>query len=170
MGSNLAGKSVAVTFDGTPATLLYTSAAQINLQVPASLDPSKTSASMVVTVDSVSSTAVTVALAPAGPAIFNGGVLNQDNSPNAPASAAKAGSVLQIFATGIPAGALVSVQIGGQGGLAPLYAGAAPGLTGVQQVNVAVPGGLAPGATPLDICAVAQSKQFCSPGYTLFVQ
>jgi uncharacterized protein (TIGR03437 family) len=169
-GSNLAGKLVSVTFDGAPATLLYTSATQINLQVPASLDASTTSSSMVVTVDGVNSAPVTVALAPAGPAIFNPGVLNQDNSLNAPALAAKAASVLQIFATGIPAGAAVTVQIGGQGGLTPLYAGAAPGLTGVQQVNVAVPGGLAPGATPLAICALAQSRLFCSPGYTVFVQ
>ena len=146
------------------------SATQINLQVPASLSPSKTSASMVVTVDGVSSTAFTVALAPAGPAIFNPGVLNQDNSLNAPASAAKAGTVLQIFATGIPAGALVSAQIGGQGGLTPVYAGPAPGLTGVQQVNVAVPGGLAPGAEPLVVCALASSQTFCSVSYTVFVQ
>jgi uncharacterized protein (TIGR03437 family) len=169
-GTNMAGNQVAVTFDGTSATLLYTSATQINLQVPPSLDPSKTSASLVVTVDGVSSNAVMVALAPAGPAIFNPGVLNQDNTLNAPASPAKAASVLQIFATGIPAGALVTVQIGGLGGLAPQYAGAAPGLTGVQQVNVAVPGGLTPGAEPLTICALAQSQQFCSPGYTVYLQ
>lgn len=170
MGTNLAGKSVSVTFNGTPATLLYTSATQINLQVPASLIPSQTPASLVVTVDGVSSTAFAVALAPAGPAIFNPGVLNQDNGLNAPASAAKAGTVLQIFATGIPAGALVSAQIGGQGGLTPVYAGPAPGLTGVQQVNVAVPGGLAPGAEPLVVCALASSQTFCSVSYTVFVQ
>ena len=63
MGSNLAGKIVAVTFDGTPATLLYISATQINLQVPEALDASKTLASLVVTADGVSSNAVTVALA-----------------------------------------------------------------------------------------------------------
>jgi uncharacterized protein (TIGR03437 family) len=170
LGSNLAGKSVAVAFNGTPATLLYTSATQINLQVPAGLDPSLTAASLVVTVDGAASKPVTVALAPAGPSIFNGGVLNQDYSPNAPASAAQAGAVLQIFSTGIPAGAPVSVAIGGQTGLAPLYAGPAPGLTGVQQVNVAVPGGLLSGPSPLEICAVAASRQFCSSGYTVYVQ
>jgi len=42
---------------------------------------------------------------------------------------------------------------GGQTGLVPLYAGPAPALTGVQQVNVAVPSGLAPGAAPLIVCA-----------------
>ncbi len=169
-GTNLSGKVVTVTFDGTVATLLYTSATQINLQVPATLDPAKTSSSMVVTADGVASSPFTVSLAPAGPAVFNPGVLNQDNTINAPASAAKAGSVLQIFGTGIPTGALVTVQIGGQGGLTPLYAGAAPGLLGVQQVNVAVPSGLTPGATPLAICALAQSKLFCSPGYTVYVK
>src|ERR1039457_2306280 len=58
MGSHLSGKSVAVTFDGTPATLIYSSDTQINLQVPSSLG-SKTSASLVVTVDGVSSTPLT---------------------------------------------------------------------------------------------------------------
>jgi uncharacterized protein (TIGR03437 family) len=170
MGSNLSGKNVAVTIDGAAATLLYTSATQINLQVPASLDPSETSAALVVTVDGASSGPVTVSLAPAGPSIFNGGALNQDSSPNAPASAAAAGSMLQIFATGIPASALVSVQIGSQGNLTPEYAGPAPGITGVQQVNVAVPSGLPSGATPLEICAVVGSQQFCSNSFTVYLQ
>jgi uncharacterized protein (TIGR03437 family) len=169
-GSNLAGKSVSVTFDSMPATLLYNSATQINLQVPASLPASQTSASLVATVDGVSSTAVTVALAPAGPSIFSGGVLDQDYTPNAPVSAAAAGSVLQIFATGIPSSALVFVQIGSQGNLTPEFAGPAPGLVGVQQVNVAVPSGLASGPTPLTICAVVSAQQFCSSGYTVYLQ
>ena len=170
MGSNLAGKVVAVTFDSAPATLLYNSPTQINLQVPASLDPSKTSSSMVVTVDGVSSNPYTVVLAPASPSIFNGGVLNQDYSANAPTTAAAAGTILQIFATGIPASALVTVEIAGQGSLTPVYAGPAPGLAGVQQVDVAVPSGLASGATPLVICALAGSQQYCSANYTLYVK
>jgi uncharacterized protein (TIGR03437 family) len=170
MGSNLAGKVVNVTFDGTPATLLYQSATQINLQVPANIDPAKGTSSMVVTVDGVSSTPVAVGLAAAGPSIFNGAVLNQDYTPNAPAATAAAGSVLQIFATGIPAGPQVTVTIAGQGGLTPLYAGAAPGLTGVQQVNVAVPPSVASGAVPLSICATAGSQQYCSSSYTIYVK
>jgi uncharacterized protein (TIGR03437 family) len=125
---------------------------------------------MVVTADGVSGSPFTVALAPAGPSIFNGGILNQDYSPNAPTNTAKAGSVLQIFATGIPANAMVSVEIGGQGSLTPQYSGPAPGVTGVQQVNVAVPTGLASGGTPLVVCAVAGSQQYCSSGYTLYLQ
>src|SRR5262249_53226451 len=137
MGSHLSGKSVAVTFDGAAANLLYTSESQINFQLPMELG-SKTSASMVVNVDGSNSAPMVVALAPAWPSIFAGGILNQDNSVNATGAAAPAGSVLQIFATGIPAGATVSAQIGGRGNLIPLYAGPAPTVPGVQQVNVAV--------------------------------
>ena len=54
MGSHLAGKSVTVTFDGSPATILYSSDTQINLQVPAAV-ASKTSSNLVVTVDGVAS-------------------------------------------------------------------------------------------------------------------
>jgi uncharacterized protein (TIGR03437 family) len=169
MGSNLAGKNVAVTFDGLPATLLYTGATQINLRVPAGL-ASKTSASMVVTVDGVSSAPQVVALAPAWPSLFPGGVLNQNGSVNGSGSGAKGGSVLQIFATGIPDGATVSVLIGDRKDLVPLYAGPAPDSPGVQQVNVAVPEGLSAGNTQLSVCAFTAEQQYCSTGYALTLQ
>ena len=168
-GANLSGKSVSVTFDGNAAVLVYAGATQINLQVPASLG-SKTSATLVVTVDSSSSALQTVALAPVWPAIFAGGVLNQDNTGNKAGSAAKAGSVLQIFATGIPASATVSVQIADRKNLIPLYAGAAPGLTGVQQVNVAIPADLAAATAQLIVCATAGSQSACSAAYPVVIQ
>jgi uncharacterized protein (TIGR03437 family) len=168
-GANLSGKSVSATFDGIAATLLYVGASQINLQVPASLG-SKTSTTLVVTVDGSSSAPQTVALAPVWPAIFAHGVLNQDYTENKAGSAAKAGSILQIFATGIPTSATVSVEIADRRNLIPLYAGAAPGLTGVQQVNVAIPGDLSAITTPLIICAIAGSQQACSTGYAVVVQ
>jgi uncharacterized protein (TIGR03437 family) len=167
-GANLAGKAVAVTFDGAAAPLLYTSASQINLQVPAALG-SKASAAIVVTVDGASSAPMAVALSPAWPAIFAHGVLNQDNSENTPQSGAAPGSMLQIWGTGIPQGTTVSVQIGDRGNLIPVYAGAAPSVPGVQQVDVAVPDGLPAGPAQLTICATAQSRQFCSAGYTFAV-
>ena len=171
-GTNLSGKAVAVTFDGIAASLLYTSATQINLQVPAGLG-SKTSAAMVVTVDGTSSAPMTVALSPAWPAIFAHGVLNQDNTENTSQNGAAPESILQIFATGIPSSAIVSVQIGGQANLVPLYAGAAPTVPGVQQVNVAVPDGLPAGPVQLTICAAfvgtAGPQPYCSAAYTLVV-
>ncbi|MGA9628311.1 MAG: hypothetical protein WBQ65_27810 [Bryobacteraceae bacterium] len=169
LGANLSGKLVSVTFDGSAATLLYAGASQINFQVPLSLG-SKTSATLVVTVDGSSSAPQTVALAPVWPAIFAGGVLNQDYTGNTAATPAKAGSILQIFATGIPGSATVSVQIGDRKNLIPPYAGAAPGLTGVQQVNVMIPGDLGAGATQLTVCATAGSQQACSAAYPVVIE
>ena len=169
LGANLSGKLVSVTFDGSAATLLYVGATQINLQVPASLG-SKTSATLVVTVDGSSSAPQTVALASVWPAIFANGVLNQDYTGNTAATPAKAGSILQIFATGIPGSATVSVQIADRKNLIPPYAGAAPGLTGVQQVNVMIPADLGAGATQLTVCATAGSQQACSAAYPVVIQ
>src|SRR4051812_16547281 len=96
-------------------------------------------------------------LAPAWPAIFAHGVLNQDSSQNGD-TAAVAGDVLQIFLTGIPKTAVVSGQIGDQQNLAPLYSGDAPTVAGVQQVNLTVPPGAAPGSN-LVICATPPGGQ-----------
>jgi uncharacterized protein (TIGR03437 family) len=165
----MSGKDVSVTFDGYRATLLYSAEGQINFQVPEALG-ARTSAAVVVTVDGVSSTPFTVALAPAAPSIFARGVLNQDNAVNAPETAAGSGTILQIFGTGIPTIATISVEIGGRKGLTPYYAGIAPDVPGAQQVNVAVPGGLAAGSVPLVICAGLGDQQYCTPGYALFVK
>jgi uncharacterized protein (TIGR03437 family) len=170
LGSNLAGKNVAVTFDGNPAALLYSSATQINLQVPATV-AAETSSTMVVTVDGASSAPQALPVSAAWPAIFASGVLNQDNSVNGPGVAASAGSILQIYLTGIPANAAVTAVIGSQMNLAPLYAGPAPGIAGVQQVNVAVPAGAGGGgSTQVAVCATAGGRQFCSTGLPLYVK
>jgi uncharacterized protein (TIGR03437 family) len=168
MGTHLSGKSVSVTFDGMPANLLYTSDTQINFQVP-DLGP-KTSTSLVVTVDGTSSAATTVLLSPAWPSVFSNGILNQDNSVNAAANGAKAGSILQIFATGIPLNATVSVQIADRKNLIPLYAGQAPTVPGVQQVNVAVPSDLTTSTTQIVIGAAVGGQQYCSSGSPLVIQ
>jgi len=169
MGTHLKGGNVSVTFDGAPATLLYNSDTQINLQVPLSV-ASKTSANMIVTVDGTSSAPQQVALAPAWPSVFPGAILNQDNSVNGAKAAAAAGSVLQIFATGIPAGATVTAQIAGHNDLVPLYAGSAPTLTGVQQVNVTVPSDVSGVTTQLVLCAAVGGQQYCSAASPLTVQ
>ncbi|PWU12085.1 MAG: hypothetical protein C5B51_01410 [Terriglobia bacterium] len=168
LGSSLGGKNVSVTFDDLQARLLYTSDTQINLQVPDGLG-SKTSASLVVTADGISSTAQTVMLAPAWPAIFAHGVLNQDNHENTAAVPAAPGTVLQIFATGIPTAASVSAQIQDRTGLVPLYAGPAPNVPGVQQVNVAIPEDIAPQTAQLVLCAAVGGKAYCSPGTNLYI-
>jgi uncharacterized protein (TIGR03437 family) len=161
-GSNLAGQNVTVTFNEMPAKLLYTGAKQINLQIPPGLS-GQSSVQMVVTADSASSAPFTVALRGVAPAIFTPGVLNQDNTLNSPANPAPLGTILQIFLTGMPdSGAIATVTIQNRS-LVPLYAGAAPGLLGLEQVNVAVPADLQGVTSNLTICAMGTgSQQYCS--------
>jgi len=137
-GTNLAGNNVTVTFDGIAAQILYDSPAQINLLVPASLAP-KTSTQLVVTNGGNSSPPQTINLAPFSPGIFQNGILNQDNSVNSASNPAALGSVIQIFATGLSGTGVITATIGGQTITQPYYAGPAPALPGVQQVNLIVP-------------------------------
>ncbi len=172
MGSNLGGMSVAVTFNAVPAKLLYTGAAQINLQVPAEL-ALRTTAQMIVTVDGQSA-AQTVALALVSPAIFNAGILNQDNTLNSASHPADLGSVIQIFATGLlsPGSGTITARIAGRDTPTPSYAGPAPGIPGLQQVNLIIPADLPAGATPLQVCAVAAdpNQPVCSPPATVVLK
>ncbi len=151
-GSRLAGASVSVTFDGSAARLLFVSAGQINLLVPPDLS-GRSAAELVVTVDGVSSAPARVALAPVAPGIF--GILNEDNRINGPAAPALTGSVVQIFATGLPdEGRGAMVRIHDREITTPRYAGPAPGLIGVQQLNAEVPADLPAMTTEVRVCAV----------------
>jgi uncharacterized protein (TIGR03437 family) len=169
-GPNFAGQNVSVAFDGTAAKLLYRGAKQINLRVPPELS-GRSSSQMVVTVDGSSSAPANIQLAPFAPAIFTPGVLNQNNTVNSSAVAGPAGTVLQVFGTGIPdSNGTVSVKIQDRDHLVPLYAGAAPGLPGLQQVNVAIPDDLPAGAATLTICVTAASNQTaCSQPESIWV-
>ena len=167
-GTNFAGKTVSVSFNGFPSVLLYTTSGEIYLQVPPAL-AILNSAIVMVTVDGASSAPQLVQLAPAWPAIFAHAVRNQDYSENTSSNPAKDGSVLQIFLTGVPAGGTVSAQIQNRIGLAPAFAGPAPGEIGVQQVNLQVPSGLTAGTTQLVICASVGEQQHCSGGYPVTI-
>ncbi len=172
-GARLAGKSVSVTFNGIAATLLYTSATQINLQVPAAL-LGQSSAQMTVTVDGLSSQPQTVRLSPMSPGIFANGILNQDNSVNSATNPAAGGSLIQVFATGLPPSNVgrITAKIHDVWITAPDFAGPAPGLIGVQQVNLRVPQGWPPMTTTVVLCATAVSgiAEACSPEAPLMVQ
>jgi len=158
-GSNLAGQNVSVALNGMPAKLFYTGAQQINLRIPPALS-GQPSAKLVVTADGASSAPFTVPLTSVAPAIFTPGVLNQDNTVNSAANPAPLGTILQIFLTGMPdSGAVATVAIQNRGNLVPLYAGAAPGFLGLQQVNVAVPADLLPVTSNLTICVMGAGNQ-----------
>jgi uncharacterized protein (TIGR03437 family) len=153
-GVSLAGTNVQVTFNGIAATVIYDGATQINVLVPAALG-SATQASVAATINGQASNTFTVSLTQNAPAVFNPGILNQDNSVNLAAQPASPGSYVQIFLTGLatPVTGSVTVTLGTTTGLVPVYAGPSS-IGGLEQVNVQVPVGLTftGNSAPLSIC------------------
>jgi uncharacterized protein (TIGR03437 family) len=167
MGSNFAGTGLTVTFDGTPAQILFSNATQINILVPAAL-ASKTSSQLVVSVNGVASAAQKISLAAFAPGIFKNGILNQDYSLNSANQPAALGSVIQIFATGLSGSGVISANIGGEAIAQPYYAGPAPGLPGVQQIDLIVPSNLAGTTANVSVCGGATPAQVtCSPSVSV---
>jgi uncharacterized protein (TIGR03437 family) len=159
---------VTVTFDGLPAQILFSNNRQINLLVPAAL-AGHLSTQIVVSNNGVAMAPVSVLLAPFSPGIFPGAVLNQDNTVNGAAHPAPPGTAVQIFGTGVSTAGVVTGRIAGQPYI-PEYAGPAPGLPGVQQVNLRIPTGMLPNQYFLQICEVwGASPPVCSPPAWLVV-
>jgi uncharacterized protein (TIGR03437 family) len=147
------GKQRSATFDGMSARVLYQDAKQLNVVVPAELGP-RTTSQLVITVDGSASLPKTVNIADSAPGIFRGGVLNQDSSVNNPDNPATAGTVLQMYTTGLmpPEGGRIEVKLHDLVISDLDYAGPAPGLPGVQQVNVRVPDYLPAMTTDVLVC------------------
>ncbi len=169
MGSAFNGKNVSATFDGLPATILFSNATQINLLVPSGLG-AKTSSQLVVAVDSASSAPMTVQVAPFAPGIFAGAVVNQDSTVNSVSNGAAAGSVIYFYATGLSGSGAISVRIGSTELTNLYYAGPAPGYPGVQQINAALPAGLRGVTTSLYACGTSAGGEVCSLPYPLTVK
>jgi uncharacterized protein (TIGR03437 family) len=162
--------NVTVTMGGFTAPLVFVSASQINCQVPYEL-AGQTSAPVVVQSGSASSAPATMSLAASAPGIFTatlsgrtqGAILNKDSVLNTPANPAKAGDIVQIFATGpgplantpksgeaAPGSPLATtvtnpvVLIGGKSAEV-VFSGLTPGLVGLWQINVVIPADVTPG-------------------------
>jgi uncharacterized protein (TIGR03437 family) len=162
LGTNLAGNKVAVTFGGLPTQVLFDNSTQINVVVPSGLG-NVTSSQLVVVVDGTSSLTQQVTVAAFGPGIFGSGILNQDGQLNGPNHPAQAGSILQIFATGLSGTGAITAQVNGSL-VNPTFAGPAPGIPGVQQVNVQLPSGLTGGTAKVSVCGgINGSAATCSP-------
>ena len=89
-GSNFKGTNVSVTFDGTAGTVVADDGQSITVQMPASLKSGITS-QVQVTVDGDKSAMLAVPISELAPAIFAGGVLNEDNSVNGVSNGAPVG-------------------------------------------------------------------------------
>jgi uncharacterized protein (TIGR03437 family) len=167
-GANFGGTAVSVMFDSTTAQVIGSSDTELRVRVPDL--GTKTSALVVVTVDGNKSAPHYVSVATAWPAIFPNGVLNQDNSVHSASNGAAAGSIVQVFSTGLPAsGSGITVQIHDRKDLVPAYSGAVPGAP-VQQVNVRIPSDLPAMTTYLSVCgAGSDGAQYCSPGVPLTI-
>lgn len=174
-GTNLAGKSTTtVTFNGVAATLVYTSATQINVIVPANL--TNTVASVVVTADGAASNSFRVNLANA-PGIFANGILNfADGQTNTAADPVTRGNFVIVYLTGLvmPLSGPVTVNIGSLTGLMPSYAGAQGTYPSESQVNITVPASLpaSPNPVPLSVCVTVPgtAQPVCSNPVNVYIQ
>jgi uncharacterized protein (TIGR03437 family) len=165
LGAQLAGNKVVVGFDGLSAKVLFDSDTQINLVVPAGLG-NKPSSLMTVIVDGSATVPQSVALATFSPGIFKNGILNQDGSVNGPSHPAPPESILQIFATGLSGNGAITARVNGGVIDPPDFGGAAPGIPGVQQVNVQLPAGLTGTSASVAVCGGTPGRPdqaVCSP-------
>jgi uncharacterized protein (TIGR03437 family) len=113
---------VEVTFDGTPAPLLWVQDSQINAVAPWSLTPGE-STQVCVTYNSVKTNCLTWPVAQTAPGVFTvdgvyAAAVNQDGTINSVSHPAPVGSIVSVWATGIgpitpaqPDGTLVDLPL-----------------------------------------------------------
>jgi uncharacterized protein (TIGR03437 family) len=190
-------QSATLRLAGLPLPLVFTSAGQVNAQIPYTLPPGAT-LSLIAQRGNRLSVPQTVSLVVAEPAIFTTNLVGTGQGHiyvvpgpgvqvladiNAPA---KAGDVLQIYCTGLgpvspkvtagsatPTDTLyqttntVTMTIGGVQ-VTPLFAGLTPGFTGLYQINAIVPAGVMPGDQVPVVITVGGAYQ--SPTVTMAVK
>jgi uncharacterized protein (TIGR03437 family) len=169
-GENLAGNAVVVTFDGIPANLLYVGPTQINVHVPASAtgfvgNSGSRGVFVIVAVDGQYSPVFGAGMLDLAPAIFTGGVVNQDTTINSASAPAPVGTIIAVYATGLSTTGTITAKVDDREILSPVYAGPAPTVPGVQQVNIRIPADLPAMQTFLWVCgttAANPSQKVCS--------
>lgn len=193
-GAGLVASSVAgtrVLFDDVAAPIIYTSAGQVAVVVPYSLE-GKATTQVQVEFEGRRSNTIALPVIAAAPAIFTadssgrgqGAILNQNGSVNSIRNQADRGSVVVLYLTGEgattptgvdgrPNGAgaprpklPVNVSIGGVDAVIE-YAAGAPGLVaGVMQINVRVPLSVRSGELPV---VVSVGSALSRPNVTVAV-
>jgi uncharacterized protein (TIGR03437 family) len=190
LSNNVGGTQV--LFNGAPAPLIYARADQVAAIVPNDV-AGQQSVQVQVNYKGQSTSPFSTTVAVTAPGLFTldqsgqgqGAVLNQDNSINSAANPAPRGSIVSLWATGqgqsdpdwaddiLAPSPLpqpknkVNVNIGGQWAQI-LYAGAAPGLAAVIQVNARVPYGIKPGSKVSVLMRIGSATS--QAGVTMAVQ
>ena len=131
-----------VTIDGQPAQVLAAFPFQVNARMPVGVAPGNAALQMN---GPLGTATQNVTILSAAPGIF--AILNQDGTLNSPSNPAARGAYVSIYGTGLGATtAQGSLQIAlGEVTLTPSFAGLAPGLTGLYQINAQIPAGTTPG-------------------------
>jgi uncharacterized protein (TIGR03437 family) len=175
-GRHLIGEVTRVTFDGIDAEILRRQVSagseSLTLVVPVELGR-RPAAQLQVLRDNVPSAPVTVPLAAAAPTIL--GVLNQDGQPNAQSLPETTGRFFQVFATGLPHPSLgvISAWIHDRQFSPPPFAGPAPSLNGVQQVNFPIPDDLPTMSTEVRLCGASlanPAERICSRPFLAWIE
>ncbi|MDE3198448.1 MAG: hypothetical protein KGN84_19015 [Acidobacteriota bacterium] len=174
-GLNLQGASV--TFNGLPATVVFSNASQINLIVPSAL-AGQQNASVIATVNGMMSNSFIVALALNSPGVFNPGIVNSDGSINSSAHPAKRGDYVSVYLTGLAiiggnTTGTVTMNFGTLMNQPVLYAGSQPTYPALDQVNVTVPSSLpaTPNPVQIEVCIPGPAGQpVCSNQTPLYIQ
>ncbi len=166
-----------VTFNSIPATIVYNSATQLNLIVPAALGTQQ-NAAVVATVNGSVSNSFKVVLALNAPGVFNPGIVNSDGSVNGATHPATRGGYVSIYLTGFSiiggmTTGTVTVNFGTLMSQPTLFAGAQPTLPALDQVNVTVPSSLtlSPNPVQVQVCIPGSTgQQVCSNQIPLYIQ
>jgi len=179
--ANLVG-GTEVRFDGLPAPVLYAQAGQLNVQAPYTI-AGEVNTNVEIRYNGKSVATFTLPVADASPGLSSI-VTNQDGSPNSQDNPAARNSIITLYGTGegltdgpniagLPAAdpypkpkLPVTVTVAGVS-TDILYAGSAPTLVGMLQINARVPGGfvLAGQAT-----AQLTIGKYISPPITIWLQ
>lgn len=164
--TSLAG--VRVLFDGVPGPLFFTNSGQVNCQVPYEV-AGRTIVRIKVEFGDGESSQVQVPVQASKPGVFRA-ILNQDGSVNSPANPAKPGESAVLYVTGqgvtqpaagtgkpgpsaapFPAPVLmVKASVDGRDA-ERLFAGLAPGLVGLLQINLRIPEPTVDGARAVSV-------------------
>jgi len=188
--TELAGTTV--TIDGNAVPLTYSSLFKVQIQAPFNLTPGSTT-TLQVKFNNQSTSPITLNVVNAAPGLYTKGAqgvgqvraVNQDGTANSGAQSAPRGSIVVFYGSGlgavtppVAAGAVppsnplstvtagVTATVGGVPATVH-FAGLAPGLPGIYQLNVEIPAGAASGTQEILIYTGGSSSQ---KGATIEVQ